>query len=448
MAPGFVVAIALATAGSAASSDGYVTDLSASTWVRLASDAQLPGPSGVVLQPRLVAAIYGSAFLRVTGVDLPWAKDALSGELSAWGALGALATPQQAYGDGDLQVAWLQHATRLWRVRLGRQVTLPGAARYVRFDGASAGLRLGPVDASAYFGLVTLPRFVQPRGYYVLGSIGDVLRDPTLLELQARPGQWLAGAQVAYVRSSVRASLGFHEQRGPEGVSFRNLSADVHATPPKLPASWGGRAVLDLQAAAVAEARLYADLWVLEALPLAVDYVYAAPALLLPHTSVLAAFGGESWHELGADATYQPWSWLRLTARVAGQLYSDGRPGVRLAVRAKWTPDLEGRWSLLGEYARVSAPLNGYHHLRGALRYQATKVVGASADVGGYLYDLEVRGAKGSLVGNLNLELFLGRGFKALVSSSVASTPFAAFDLQGLLRVVYELDGPSAGGGA
>lgn len=424
-----------------------MADVRASTWVRLAREAQLPGPAGVVVEPGTVAAVYGSAFLRLTGIDAPWGKDVLSAELSAWGALGALSAPHGEYGDGELQAAWVQHATRRWRVRLGRQVTLPGSARYVRFDGVTAGLRVGPVDASAYFGLVTLPRFVRPRGYFVLGTLADVLRDPALLEREARPGQWLAGGQLSYVGGPVRGSIGFHEQRGPEGPSFRTLSADVHAAPPTLPIAWGGRAVLDLQALAVAEARLYVDLVALPALPLAADYVYTVPALLLPHTSVLAAFGGDAWHELGLDASLRPFARLRVTGRAAAQLYSSGYLGARLSLRVQWTPDLDERWNLLGEYARVSAPHNGYHHLRGALRLRATERLGAALDAGAYLYDSEVRGTRASVVGSLSAEYRFGEQLTLLLSGSTASTPFAAFDLQGLLRLVYELDGPSAGGG-
>ena len=58
--------------------------------------------------------------------------------------------------------------------------------------------------------------------------MADVLADPRFLETQVRPGEWLAGARVAWVGSTqARASLGYHEQGGAAGARFRTLSGDV-----------------------------------------------------------------------------------------------------------------------------------------------------------------------------------------------------------------------------
>lgn len=428
--------------------DDYRVDVRASTYAQLSRQALVPGANGVLVEPRFVATLYGYAFLRVSQVDLPWAKDALSAELSAWGALGALPNPQGQLGDGDLQSAWVQHATSRFRVKLGRQVTLPGAGRYVRFDGVDAGLRLGPVDLSAYAGLVTLPRFVGPRGYFVLGSVNDVLKDPGFLDAQARPGQWLAGARVAWVGTRwLRAALAFHEQQGAQGLAFRNLSADAHATVSGA-VGVGGRVVFDLAATRPAEARLFVDVTALERLPISVDYSYAAPSLLLPHTSVLAAFGGASWHELGAEATLRATPYLRVTGRLAGQLYEREVPGFRGALRAQWTPDVDERWMLLAEYARVSAYDNGYHHARAAARWRATQRLYASADLGAYVYDLLVRGARSSLIAVGNVEFRALPQLSLMLSGSLTNSPFAALEGQVLGRLVFELDAPSAGGGS
>lgn len=441
-------AVVVLAAAPTRAGDDYTVDVRASTYAQLTRQALLPGNGAVAVQSQSVATLYGYAFLRVRGVDTPLGKDALTAELSAWGALGALSNPLNQVGDGDLQAAWVQHATDRWRVKLGRQVTLPGAARYVRYDGLSAGARLGPVDVDAYFGLVTLPRFVQPRGYFVLGSVQDALKDPAFLDAQARPGQWLLGVRASWVGTSwLRGSLAFHEQQGAEGLAYRNLAADVRGTAGSA-VGYGGRLVLDLAALKPAEARLFVDVTKLEKLPISIDYAYAAPSLLLPTSSILAAFGGASWHELGAEATWRASQFLRVTGRAAGQLYEGSQPGLRGSLRAQWTPDIDERWLLIAEYARTSAVTNGYNHLRAAARWRATKDLFASADLGAYFYDVEVRGVRSSLTGIANLEYVVLPELKMMVSGSLTSSPFAAVEAQVFGRLVFELDGPSAGGGS
>jgi hypothetical protein len=327
-------------------------------------------------------------------------------------------------------------------------VTLPGAARYVRFDGATAGLRLGPVDLEAYGGFVTLPRFGRPRGYFILGSVNDALKDPTFLEAQTRPGQWLAGARASWVGTPwLRGAVAFHEQQGPDGLAFRNLAADVYGTRSGSFGA-GGRFVLDLAAMKPAEARVFVDLTMIDKLPISVDYGYAAPSLLLPHTSVLAAFGGASWHELGAEVTWRATQYLRLTGRGAGQLYEGDHLGFRGSLRAQWTPDFDERWTLLAEYARTGAWDNGYNHLRAAARWRATAALAASVDAGAYLYDAPVRGVRTSVMGIANLEYQALPELKLMFSGSLTSSPFAVLEGQVLGRLVFELDGPSAGGGS
>lgn len=436
-----------AAATAAPAKDDYDVDVRASTYVQATKQAFVPGANGVVAQPEAVAALYGYAFARVTNVDL-WGKDALSAELSAWGALGALPEPAGQVGDGDLQSAWVQHATKTFRIKLGRQVVMPGAARYVRFDGASAGVRLGPVDVEAYVGFVTLPRFGRPRGYYILGSVNDALKDPKFLEAQTRPGQYTLGARAAWVGTPwLKGAVAFHEQQGADGLAFRNMAFDVVGTMTGT-LSAGGRLVLDLAQVKPAEARVFVDITKIDKLPLSVDYGYAAPSLLLPHTSVLAAFGGAAWHELGAEATWRASQYLRLTGRAAGQLYEGDHLGFRGSLRALWTPDIDERWTLVAEYARTGAWENGYNHLRAAARWRATEDLFASVDAGTYLYDSPVRGVKASVMGLANVEYQALPELKLMISGSLASTPFAAVEGQVLGRLVFELDGPSAGGGS
>lgn len=445
MRHGLVLVIAWLAAGQALAGEAPSIDVRASSTTWLARQALLPGSAGVLVQPKGVAMLYGSAFLRVRGLDTPLGEGGLSAEFSAWGALGALPGWLGETADGDLQAAWVQQAGRFWRVRLGRQVTLPGAARYVRYDGAAGGVQWGAFVVDAWAGQVTKPRFIGARGYYALGSVADALRDSTFIESQARDGEWLVGARVGWRGPRwLRGALAFHEQRGDAGLSFRNVAADARGSSGEV--DYGGRLVFDLSALRPAEARLYADVLVLDTLPLSFDYGYANTALLLPASSVLAAFGGGAWHELGAEATWRASQFFRLTGRAAGQLYEGGEPGLRSSVRAQWTPDVDERWLLIGEYARTSAASNGYHHLRAAARWRAARDVGVSADVGAWLYDVDVRGVRSSVTGVASVDWLVVPRLKALFSASLSRSPFAAMEAQALGRLVFELDGPSAGG--
>jgi hypothetical protein len=432
----------------ASAEDPTQVDVRVATYAQFFRQSLVPGASGTVADTTTVAPFIGTAFLRLSDVSTPWAKNAVSAELSAWGALGLLSQPIGNNGDGDLTAAWVAYKADGFHLKLGRQVALPGAARFVRFDGLSGGTRVGLIDLDAYAGWVVLPRWNQPRGYYVLGSLGDAVRDPTLVEAQNRVGQFVVGARAGLsVSPAFRGALAFHEQHDNLGVAWRNLSLDLGSTPTEA-VSLGARAVFDLLSLKPADLRAFADLRLIEGLPVTVDYSYQAPSLLLTQSSILAAFGGASWHELGAETTWRPLDGLKVTGRGAAQIYEGTHPGARGTVRAQWVPDLDGRWTLVAEYVRVLAPDNGYNHVRLAARWRVTNSVAASIDSGVYVYDLLVRGQKSSATAVASAEWAPMKSLKLLLSGSVTESPFAALDTQVMVRAAWELDGPSAGGGS
>lgn len=418
-------------------------DARATLQVQAFQQAMLPGVPGVVAPIDLALPFTTTAFFRFGALDLPGAPDSVSGEVAAWGRLG----PRDGLvGDGDVTSAWAQYRNGPWRVKLGRQVTWPGSARYVRFDGVSAGATFGLLDADVYAGFVALPRWSLPRGAWVLGSLGDALEDPRLREAQNRAGQFLAGARVGLRLGTIgRAALGFHEQHDAIGVAWRVASAEASAQP----VDWlgvGGRASFDLKSLGFSEARVWADVTGWRLATASVDYGYQSPALLLPQTSILAAFGGAAWHELGAELTVQlPWR-LSLTGRGAGQLYDGDRPGGRGLARAKWVPDVDQRWLVLAEASRVMMGTQGYTQGRASARWRATSAVTASVDGSLYVYDVKVRGASTSLVGIASAEWAIRPWLRALLSTTVMQTPFAAFEVQGFGRLVVELEPGSTGG--
>ncbi len=402
--------------------------------------ALVPGLPGAVTQVEAALPFTITAFSRFGGVRL--AGGELTGELSAWGRVG----PRDALlGDGDLTAAWAQLERGMLKLKLGRQVTLPGAARYVRFDGATLGFTFGLAELTVYGGWVALPRWNLPRGAVLAGFAGDALLDPYLVEQQNRAGQLAAGARLAMRFGGYgRAGLGYHEQYDARGLAFRVVGLDAAGQP----ASWltiGGRVTFDLVAQAVPEARLFADVTGVR-VPFSIDYSYQSPALLLPKTSLLAAFGGAAWHELGAETTVALPVSLKLTGRVAGQLFDGELPGGRASLRLQWTPGLAGRLFVLAEAGRALVPPAGFTWARAGARYRATETLWGSVDAAVYFYDVAVRGYRSSVTGIGSLEWYVLPLVRTVFSATVMSTPFAAFEAQGLVRLVVELTPNSAGG--
>ena len=407
------------------------------TYAQYFQQALFPGAPGMVTRVEAAFPLTLAGFVRFGAVDLPAAPDSVSGELALWGRVGPL---DGTYGDGDVTSAWAQYKREAVRVRLGRQLTLPGTRRYVRFDGATLGASLSVFDLDVYGGWVALPRWNQARGAHLLGFVGDGLSNPLLLEAQNRAGQVTFGGRASVrLPLETRVSFSFHQQHDAVGVAARVIAADVLSQP----LTWlgtGARMTFDLQALAVSEAAVWLDVRKLAAVPVAVDYSYQRPSLLLPHTSVLAAFGGPAWHELGAEVTVRALQSLHVTGRGAGQLFEGDRLGGRAQLQVRWWPGLERRLLVLLEGARVFVPPSGYVQLRAGARVRATQRLTASLDTALFLYDTPVRGVNESITGVASVEWAAQPWVRVLVSGTVMRTPYAAFEAQALARLVINLD--------
>lgn len=421
--------------------DSYFVRVRSSTYLQLYQRALLPGPNGALVKTDTVAPAYEYVSLRADDLDA-WGRDNLDVELSAWGA----ASITEAYDtshriDGDLQTASVRFRAGPTWIRVGRQLFVGGAARFARFDGLSVGSKLDMgLGAEAYTGLSVLPRWDGRPGYQQLGSTADtLLRDPQALPEPKRSGYWLAGGRIFYDKGPLSAGLSLHEQHESAELARRNIGLDVHADPLTW-ASFGGNAILDVDSMGLADARLWADTSPVQHVDLGVEYLHTEPALLLSRQSVLSVFSTDTFDEVGSTAAWRPLHTLGVEGGGYVELYSDGDKGARGELALRITPDKNDHTVFRVGYTRVRAPGNGYSALRDSLRQYIVRSVSATAEAYLYFYDDSIRGYRSSSVLAGTVEWKALDQLRFMWGTSLARSPYAAMDLQSLVRVAYGFD--------
>jgi hypothetical protein len=272
------------------------------------------------------------------------------------------------------------------------------------------------------------------------GFVTDALADPALVEAQNRLGQITYGARVSAHQAWWQAAVALHEQRDAIGVAYRGVSGYARALLGERFAL-GGRLTFDTIAAAFSEARLFLDMAV-PRLPSSIDYSYQNPVLLLPSTSVLAAFGGLPWHELGLESTFVALQSLKVSGRAAAQLYEGDPLGGRASLKVTWIPDLDRRGFALAEAGRALVPPSGFTFVRAGARWRLVPTVWVSGDASLYQYDLPIRGQTRSLTGIASLEWQPLPRLRAVISGTAMSTPYSVFETQALGKLVVDIGEP------
>lgn len=421
--------------------DTYFLRVRSSTYLQLYQRALLPGPNGALVSTDTVSPAYEYVSLRADDLDT-WDKDNMDVELSAWGSTTFTDAYDTAHRvDGDLQTANVRfHSGPTW-VRLGRQLYVGGAARFARFDGVAGGSQLAMgLGAEAYAGLSVLPRWNARPGYYQLGSAADtLLRDPQALPEPKRSGYWLAGGRIFYDKGPVVVGVSMHEQHESSELARRNLGADLRLEPLKW-ASLGGNAILDVDSVSLADARLWADTTPIAHVDVGAEYLHTQPALLLSRQSVLSVFSTDTFDEVGSTASWRPFHSLGVEGGGYVELYSAGDTGARGEIAVRLTPDRNDHTMLRLGFTRVRAPGNGYSSLRDSLRQVVTRSIAATAEAYLYVYDEPIRGYRTSSVYAGTVEWKAMDQLRLLLGTSLARTPYAASDLQALLRLSYGLD--------
>jgi hypothetical protein len=426
--------------------DAIRWQISADSYFRLFQRAPVPGPRGSVLAVETAVPFYQHALLAVEDIDVPWAADSTDVELAAWGNV-ELADAQDSgrRADGDITVARVRHRVGPGYIAAGRQIYAGGAARFVRLDGIVAGASTPfGLGVDAYGGFTVLPRWNARPGYHALGSASDTLvRDPTALPDPSRSEHWLAGGRAHYrYRQHGEIGLSFHEQQEDGAVGRRSVGSDLRLSPLD-ELTLRAQTIVDVDASALSEAKVMLDLAPRDRVDIGLGYFHAVPALFLSRQSVLSVFSTAAYDEIGADLAVRPWSALTLGAEGWGQRFEGGDFGARAGARMRLTPKLRQRPTLTLGYRRVAEYDNGYHSLRAAVAVWPAPPLLLATETFTYLYDEAIAGVTSSFSGAQSARYQFDHGIALTLSASVARTPYAEHDVQGLARVELV----SAGGG-
>jgi hypothetical protein len=425
----------------ATSVDRYSIDARSDTYIQLFRRALQPGPNGAIVTSQTALPIDEYLRIDARDVDAPWRKDSVRVEFSAFAQVWPTSSSYERPFDGDVQVASIRYDGGPAWVQLGRQQVAGGAARFARFDGVMAGVGHGRgFFAEGYGGFGVLPRWNGQPGYHHLGSAEDeLLKD--IGPRQERGSNWLAGGRVGYTIPKVTGSLSFHEQHETGGLGRRNLGLDVGSRPFD-EASIGVRALMEMDSLRFANAGLWVDSTPVPVLDVGAEVSRAEPALLLSRQSVLSVFSTDGYEEAGATVAVRALRWLRFEGRGYLMFYDDQDPGGRGEVAARITTSHSLPTLLRVAYARLLAPKNGYQSVRVSLSKALSRRIGSTLEGYGYFYDHSILGYSMSSVFAATLSYRVCDPFEVLWGASIASSPYAAFDAQTLVRASYAFDAP------
>ena len=452
-------AVAEDVAGDAASGQGATLDATSSpvadssedlfswyvasdTYLRILSHAPAPGPGSTVVGAGMQLPIYEYASLRVVDLDMPWQDDSLDVELALWGQVtpGEI-TADRRRGDGDITVANVRQRFGPAYVRLGRQQYAGGAARFIRFDGLSAGFKT-PIGLGldGYGGFTVLPRWDRAPGYHGFDAT-DLVRDLEGVPEPSREQYWMAGGRLYYYLMPYgELGASFHEQRDLGELGRRQAGVDLRVTPIS-EIELSGSGVLDIDAVAPSEIRGAIDAEPIDHLVLRGDYHYLVPAMYLSHQSVLSVFADGPHHEAGGFVGYQLFDMLDLGGGYHVAVFEEGEIGGNGEALVRFFPFDRRTLVVQAGYTRFTGSVNGYHGVRGSVGYQVIEPLRLTADSYGYFYDEAIRGKSAAWVGTLSGELSTDRMWSVLLSGSMALTPYSDIDAQTMARLKLLFDG-------
>jgi hypothetical protein len=400
-----------------------VTEASSTTVLRLQPDWRA-GDTQV--------GLWGTEFVGVSvrGIEMPGVDD-LRLQLSAW-ATGATifgVSEQLFTGDVDLLYVQGKFFHRHLEVTAGRQLISGGAARVLQLDGVNVTVNIGKgFGISAYVGQPTPPPLVAGPGVnaYVAAPTGSRYVFPL--------GNFAFGGR-AFWRPSYGTEVGisFIEILSEGVVARQDLGLDARVVIlPNLSATASG--VLSLVEMRLADAQLGLSWQVRPTLELFVSGGHSEPDLFLSRTSIFSVFAYTDRTSVGGGLFWQALPRLSLYGAY-NQLWVDGGDGEEADLRATYKID---RKSSVGLNARLLfIPVNGYGELRGWVAQSLTERVRVSADLDWQLLENPINQTRYSLVGTASVSWAIGKGWSAMLSSSVGTTPLYLTQYSVTARVGY-----------
>jgi hypothetical protein len=424
-----------------ADSDRYELTLRSESYAELFRRALLPGPGGAIVQTDTVAPVHQYLLLRAREVDTALGEDSVDVELAAWGRAWFGEPGLERRFDGDLQTANATARFQALSLRLGRQQAAGGAARYVRFDGATLGADLGAgFDAEAYGGFTVLPRWNAKPGYHHLGSAADsLLKDPEALPDPERSGHVLGGGRFGWASQRARVQASFHEQHEPAGLTRRTIGLGGQAYFLR-EAAFGANALMELDARRLQEGRVWIEATPAAPIDASIEYLRSEPALFLSRQSVLSVFSTDAYDEVGGSVVFRVTDRLAFEGNSALELYDADRRGARGEIAVRVFPGAGRKTLVRTGYTRVLAVGNGYHSLRASLARRIVPTLTGTLEAYSYLYDEPIQNRTTSEVYGGSLSYQAADAVNLLWGASVAQSPYAAFDAQTIVRVTYDWD--------
>ena len=406
------------------------TALLLAVWAPVASAEVVEANSTTVLrlQPDWKAGDTRTGFwgteivgLTVRGIEMSGVDD-LRIQLSAWGQLASLSDPVGTGNGttGDIDFLYVQGAlfNRRLNFTLGRQLISGGAARVLQLDGVNATVAIGKgFGVTAYAGAPVVSRFTYPVGEFAFGGRG-------------------------YWRPTYGSEIGlsFIEILSGGVVSREDLGLDGRwVILPTLSATASG--ILNLRAAAFADADLTVSWQVLPTVELFVKAQHTSPDLYLPLTSIFSVFSNINNDGLGAGVFWQALPRLSFYGEYQ-RLWVDGGNGdeaelrVTYRITRKANVGLDARFLYVPENGVV--PANGINDFRVWVVYPLNQKIKLSGDVDWTILHNELNQGDDSLVGTASVSWAIGSGWNAMLSGSVGTTPFFQARYSLTARIGYD----------
>lgn len=418
----------------------------AATNVQMFQRALLPGPGGAIVNQQLMAPIHQSLSARAVGVDSPMGKDSLEIQVAAYGQVVPGADDAVQTATFDVASAFIRQSWHGASLSLGRQTVAGGAARYARFDGGKLAIRTDfGLELTGYGGLTALPRWDQRSGYHNLGANYELWsREGDPSRSLDRVDQWMAGMR-AQLSSSKVGSVGFsyHQQAEDAALFSSTLGLDGSLTVIDR-VELTGDALFNTDSQRFSDVRLAAHIQAWKhaagALMIRAEFLHTVPSLLLSQSSVFSVFAFQEVTEAGGEASLGLPAGFSVETSAYGQMYQEGQAGVRAQGGVSYVSDADRTFFARVMFGRFHNLDNGYVMLRSSLSYRLTEQLTALADLYHYRYDSPISELRSSSFYAAHLAYAASANWSGRIGTSLARSPYAAFDLQALARIEYQFD--------